>query len=888
VNEPSRRSESPDRSIPSTLPLTENSPEAREAASTSPGDTLSRLAEFRQAKPRYEEKGEIAKGGMGVILKVWDSVLRRVLAMKIIRDADGAPPGGGDSPAVDERDLARFLEEAQVTAQLDHPGIVPVHELGIDPLGRVFFSMKLVKGRDLRTILDLVFAEKEDWNETRAIGVILKVCEAMAYAHAKGVIHRDLKPGNVMVGSFGEVFVMDWGLARVEGKRDTKDLRLRAEDVALSSLKTDRRRERETNPDSPIITMGGTIVGTPAYMPPEQSLGAIEKLGPRSDVYAIGAMLYHLLARQMPYVPPGARLSVRAILEKVQLGPPTPLCDIRKDVPPELAAIVEKAMQRDIERRYAGTMALADDLRAYLERRVVKAYETGAVAELKKWVERNKPLAATIAATLLILVVSLFVINGARLRADENAIEANRQKEEVLRLADVRRLQDLEVDATRFWPAYAENDTAIEEWLRRAKLLVEHLPAHEDRLREIRTQALPEPEREEHPRSLAAEVALGYLDDGEATSSTARFESTTMAWQHGVMTDLVDGVRALASDEVGWTATTIRSLDRRLEFSRNVRQRTVDDQERAWREAVEAVRTSAVYSGLELTPEIGLVPIGADPLSGLYEFWHFQSGERPKRGPDGRIVRDEAMGIVLVLIPGGTFAMGSREEDQFAEVDELPFRERVSIDAFFLSKYEMTQRQWLRFAGENPSGLRTETQQVRITLEHPVERMNWEEAVRLLFQMDLFLPTEAQWEYAARAGQPGLWWTGNDPSEIRKAENQDRIDPPDTADGDVWELHAPVGSRRPNPFGLYDVLGNVFELCMDAFCSYEEPPRPGDGLRPTTGRPSMVVRRGGSWSESAKICRIANRDKLSPTSRYPNTGIRPARPLHHRPASSPR
>src|SRR5439155_16907748 len=123
--------------------------------------------------------------------------------------------------------VRRFFEEARVTARLDHPGIVPVHEVGRDPEGRPYFAMRLVRGRELRRIIELAQANAEGWNQTRALSVIQKVCEAMAYAHDKGVIHRDLKPSNVMVGEFGEVYVMDWGLARIIGSEDTHDLRLR-------------------------------------------------------------------------------------------------------------------------------------------------------------------------------------------------------------------------------------------------------------------------------------------------------------------------------------------------------------------------------------------------------------------------------------------------------------------------------------------------------------------------------------------------------------------------------------------------------------------------------------------------------------------------------------
>ncbi len=392
-----------------------------DAPSGASSELLQRLSDHSLKESRYELQGEIARGGMGAVLRVWDEDLRRTLAMKVILGKGDSPTEGG-TPPVDTRMLGRFLEEAQITGQLDHPGIAPVHELGLDSDGRVYFTMKLVKGRDLKHIFDLVFEGKEGWNETRALSVMLKVCEAMAYAHKKGVIHRDLKPANVMVGSFGEVYVMDWGLARVLGRKDTHDIRLRPEFASsLASVKTERRAERDEAPDSPLVTMDGDVMGTPAYMPPEQARGEIEKLSARSDVYALGAMLYHLLARRMPYVPPGAKVNNRMVLLWVLEGPPKRLHELRQEIPAELAAICEKAMSRDAGQRYPDTLALAEDLRAYLEHRVVAAYETGAVAELKKWVGRNKPLAMAIAAAVVLLIGGLVVSSTLYAKADENA-----------------------------------------------------------------------------------------------------------------------------------------------------------------------------------------------------------------------------------------------------------------------------------------------------------------------------------------------------------------------------------------------------------------------------------------------------------------------------------
>jgi hypothetical protein len=228
----------------------------------------------------------------------------------------------------------------------------------------------------------------------------------MSYAHAKGVIHRDLKPGNVMVGRFGEVYVMDWGLAKVLGHEDERDLRIQDERTGLRS----RRRELgEGSEDSPLVTMDGDVVGTPAYMSPEQAAGRVAEMGPQSDVYAVGAMLYHLLSGHMPYLSLGETASSWEVWQRVKAGPPRSLTHAAPEAPAELVAICERAMARSPVARYPDMAALADDLRAYLEHRVVQAYQTGSLAELRKWVERNKALAGALAAAIVLLVSGLAV-----------------------------------------------------------------------------------------------------------------------------------------------------------------------------------------------------------------------------------------------------------------------------------------------------------------------------------------------------------------------------------------------------------------------------------------------------------------------------------------------
>ncbi len=358
--------------------------------------------------PRYTVLEQVARGGMGVIMRVRDEDLRRDLAMKVL-DRAGREP---DAMASDPRDLGRFLEEAQVTGQLDHPGVPPIHELGLDRDGRLFFTMKLVRGGTFLDVIQDVSKAREGWTVTRALGVVLKVCEALAYAHHKGVVHRDIKPANIMVGRFGETYVMDWGLAKVvdegaaagDGQPSYESL------VSRSIVHTDRR-EALGEDGSTHATLDGDVVGTPAYMAPEQARGQIEALGPHSDIYAVGALLYHLIAGQAPYIEPGVRVSPHSVLRWVIDGPPKPLASLAPDAPAELVAIIDKAMAREPTLRYTNMLALAGDLQAFIEDRVVRAYQSGAWAEARKWVTRNKPLAAAAGLLLVVTVGALGAVS---------------------------------------------------------------------------------------------------------------------------------------------------------------------------------------------------------------------------------------------------------------------------------------------------------------------------------------------------------------------------------------------------------------------------------------------------------------------------------------------
>jgi serine/threonine-protein kinase len=420
--------------------------------------------ERTDAGSRFRWIRVLDRGGLGLVHVADDRELNREVALKEMR------PELMDDP----ESLDRFVREAVITGQLEHPGIVPVYGLGYHADGRPYYAMRLIRttdecGSSVTVRLDdeirrlhRVIAEKSSYTDCafelrRLLQAFVRICQTVAYAHSRQVIHRDLKPRNVLLGPHGEVLVVDWGLARImgaKGGRSTAPASAQAPPKLPEQLAT-------------TVTRAGDVVGTLAYMPPEQAAGEVQLLRPYSDVYSLGATLYEILTDRPPFRREGRDLET--LRREVIQGKFSPPRQVRRGVPAALEAICLKAMNQEPEGRYPSALALAEDVERWLADEPVLAHRDPLATRLGRWARRRKTLLAGL-STLLVAGMIGQAVNSWQVARERD--RANRSFD----LAEGALNDILDLVATRL--GYVEGSAKIrQEAATKASEAYDHLVA---------------------------------------------------------------------------------------------------------------------------------------------------------------------------------------------------------------------------------------------------------------------------------------------------------------------------------------------------------------------------------------------------------------------------
>jgi serine/threonine protein kinase len=719
---------------------------------------------------RYRIVKLLGEGAMGTVYLARDTQLDRLVALKVpkLQERLGPRPGGAnlertapqfdrqargeERETPDSQTLLRFFREARAAAALNHPNICAIHDIGeID--GVPFLTMSYLEGRTLAEMVE----EDGPMVESQAVTIVRTLARAMQEAHSRGVIHRDLKPSNVMMIERGEPVIMDFGIARRDAAADAR------------------------------LTKTGAILGTPAFMAPEQIEGNPDAVGRPCDIYSLGVILYELLTARLPF---GG--SVLSMLGKILYEPPDPPSQHKPDLDRTLEAVCLKALAKRPQDRYSSMADFAVALEEYRSRppetTTLRKPDRSWARQVRRapsgsW-RRSRVLLAGGAMCGAVLLAGMLVLQG-RLRTMVHATSAR------------------------------------------------SIPARTD---------------ETDRRS----VNGTYHQSAPSSSSVSTASS---------------GPHAGRSEQAGPTVTIPGSLTK------------VKQPASAKRE-----------------PQQKPASVPAPPTSGLAAALPAATPgpTRPGSGAPPPTLTN-SIGVKLVLIPSGTFRMGSAVGE--GEADEQPSHEVRISRPFYLGIHEITQGQYRAVLGNNPSWFSIESgSHDRLkdspSDEHPAESITWFEAVRFcnelskreglkplyaIFGPDVSvidwtrtgyrLPTEAEWEYACRAGSETVYSFGNDPRElIRHAW---------FGEASAKAAHH-VARKLANAWGLFDMHGNVGEWCWDWYDqTYYSSTSGTDPKGAAKGK--LRVHRGGGFNLPASQLHSADRTAKEPTVRYGGLGFRVAR-----------
>ncbi|HGY92457.1 MAG TPA: hypothetical protein ENK43_14910, partial [Planctomycetes bacterium] len=832
----------------------------------------------------------LGSGGQGEVYLAYDEVLKRSVALKTLSRRVEAC-----SSEVRREYLSRFKREAEAVSRLSHSTICSVFDFGEEE-GLPWMALQYVEGMTLQDriaeLRDSEFSKDDFFSLSEGTCVIddrskrrdeeapgsstssaparrdinaiasffEKLSRGLHTAHEAGLVHRDIKPGNVMIDTQGDPILLDFGLALDEFGASTQ------------------------------LTETGRLLGTPLYLSPEQITGNRIRIDRRSDIFSLGVTMYESLTLTRPFEAP----TRDGLYRKIQFSQPAPCHAINSAVPVDLGTIVEHCMEKDPDRRYQTAEDLAADLRRFLDHEPVRARKTPTSRKLGLWCRRNPVLATSTLIGLFAIcsVAGVLAISNRRLDARNVELDATNTRLRIAegkarRLASSLREQgDLGVlirvekeFETGAWPPNDESVASLASLVADVQPILGRQGEYEGRLAALKTGTGANP------------------PGGIEGDQTGEVEASSLS----VLEKIVSTLRRFQRQDDGLLAR----IDRRLNRCREVLRRTVGDQDARslWARCRRRIAENPRYRSLDLPPQDGLIPLGPDPSSHLEEFLddasHDPLAPIPTRDGRGALPNvTETTGAILVLLPAGEFTMGAQSQDTSrrnydpqAEPDEGPPRV-VTLSSFFIGKHELTRGQWKRMTGQSdPSWWTKDTSKKMFgdeligdtdPREFPVDSVSWVEAVAGLKRAGLRLPSEAEWEYACRAGTSTPWSFGDDARDfprfanLRDSGSKNWPRGTSATGNDGFPLVAPVGRLRPNLFGLHDMHGNLWEWCEDRYGAY---PGADEVQEEHDDRLKTRVLRGGCFSRLPWSARSADRNRYPQAESMNLWGLRVARSI---------